>query len=148
MSSPEKFLQQIDAFGGQDIPEMVETMHKKIMQEALARLVLRTPVNTGYARGNWQVGLLPRRPSGQVDVSPLLPRTREPKFQSPPPLSTTGQRAMDEGAQQIRQIEAFSTSHVTNNTSYIDLLEDGGSQQCPPGGMLIRTFEDLTEMFR
>ena len=39
------------------VPEKIIKMLKKIGMEALKRIVLRTPVDTGRARGNWQVSI-------------------------------------------------------------------------------------------
>jgi hypothetical protein len=143
--SPSDFIKEINQFGAQDVPELVQTIHQKITLEGLMRLVSRTPVDTGRARGNWQVAL-GSRPAGAVDVAGLLPR-HDPPLPSLPSLAVTGQAALDDGQKVIDTIRPFMVSHVTNNVSYILLLEDGGSKQCPPNGMLVLTFEELAEMF-
>jgi len=140
------FIKQVNAFAAQDVPTLVQTLHQKIALEGLTRLVQRTPVDTGRARGNWQVAV-GGRPGGDVDVPNLLPH-HQPPLPAPPPLATAGQQAVDDGTKVIETIEPFVVSHITNNVHYILLLEDGGSQQCPPHGMLVLTFEELTEMFR
>jgi hypothetical protein len=143
--SPNDFIKEINQFGSKDVPELVKTVHQKITLEALTRLVQRTPVDTGRARGNWQVGIR-GRPPGEVDVEGLLPH-HDPPMSSAPSLAVAGQAALDDGQKRIQQIQPFMVSHVTNNVSYILLLEDGGSKQCPPNGMLVLTFEELAEMF-
>lgn len=144
--SPNDFIKEINQFGAQDVPELVKTIHQKITLEALTRLVSRTPVDTGRARGNWQVAL-GGRSQGEVDVPGLLPR-HDPPLASLPSLAVAGQAAIDAGQKVVESIQPFAVSHVTNNVAYILLLEDGGSKQCPPNGMLVLTFEELAEMFR
>jgi hypothetical protein len=138
------FIKELDAFGDQDVPGLVQTVHQKVTLEALTRLVSKTPVDTGRARGNWQVAI-GDRPQGQVDVPNLLPH-HHPPLPEPPALSVAGQTAVDEGQKIIATIRPFAVSHVANNVAYILKLEDGGSRQAPEG-MLALTLEELTEMF-
>ena len=49
-----QFNKSIDDFA-RKIPGKVSALQKKIVLEALKRIVERTPVDTGRARGNWQV---------------------------------------------------------------------------------------------
>jgi hypothetical protein len=142
VTGPE-FIRQIRQFAAQDVPELVQTVHQKITLEALTRLVAKTPVDTGRARGNWQVAI-GSRPAGTVDVPNLLPH-HEPPLDRLPPVSTAGQGALDAGRKVVDQIKPFVVVHVTNNVIYILALEDGHSRQ--GAHMLELTFEELVEMF-
>ncbi len=143
--SQNDFTQALRDFGAQDVPQMVQTAHRKIALEGLTRLVARTPVDTGRARGNWQVGI-GASPAGQIEPAELLPPSEKTRDQAPP-LAAVGQKTVDAGAQVIATIKPFCVSHITNNVNYIVKLEDGGSRQAP-GGMLALTFEELAEMFQ
>ena len=145
MTGPE-FIRSLRAFADKDVPELIRTVHRKITLEALTRLVLRTPVDTGRARANWQVAI-GARPQGEVQFPSRAHHLFTEPPSEPPPLSTAGQEAVDQGQKVVEQIPAFAISHVTNNVAYILKLEDGGSRQSPHG-MLVLTFEELTEMFR
>jgi hypothetical protein len=81
--------------------------------EATKRIVLRTPVKTGRARGNWQVT------SGSPAVGEL------------DRLDPGGTAATEEAA--VLDIKYGDASYVVNNLPYIDALEHGSSTQAPEG---------------
>jgi hypothetical protein len=82
--------------------------HKKIHLEALRRVVLKTPVDTGRARGNWQT-TLGTPADGEVDR-----------------LDKRGGGVIaSEGLGKLTLLRAFSTSWLTNNVPYIEVLERG-----------------------
>ena len=126
------------------MPELVSKVQRKICLDGLTGLVLKTPVRTGRARGNWQVGIS-QRPTAVLEV-PLIKPGKEP-LPSPPPLAVAGQQAVELGSDVIKEMPPFCVCYITNNVEYILKLEDGGSRQSPHG-MLVLTFEELTEMFR
>lgn len=112
----------VDEFAGQFVPDQVTLFQKRIALEALRKIVLRTPVDTGRARGNWQttIGAAPESESLQAD-----------------PIQA--------GVNAIHQLGAFSIVFVSNNVPYIIYLEDGTSQQAP-AGMVQLTLEELKAM--
>jgi len=55
MATLRQFNFEIDNFVKKLVPEEIVLFQKKIALEALRKLVKRTPVDTGRARGNWQV---------------------------------------------------------------------------------------------
>lgn len=86
-------------------------------------VVLRTPVDTGRARGNWVLGV------GSIDTS-------------------TGSANDPSGAGAIGRIAAEVAAsrgrvfYVTNSLPYIQRLEDGYSKQAP-AGMVMVTLADI-----
>lgn len=82
--------------------------------EVLSRLIRKTPVDTGHARGNWFAQ--PKRAStDEVD-------------------GRTAGTALTEGAAEIDVWDITRAEmHLTNNVPYIERLEDGWSGQAPNG---------------
>lgn len=102
--------------------------YKMVCLETLKRIVFRTPVLTGRARGNWQVEI-GGAASGVIDVEGSAGEMAD--------------RVMQNGIQKLSDIPAFSIIHITNNLEYISYLEyDKRSSQHPEGFLEIT----LTEM--
>lgn len=118
------FQQAIDDYTTKLLPEELKVFQGKIAFEALRRIVLKTPVDTGRARGNWQT-TVGSAPAG------------EQRSETP----------IEDGAAVLKQIEAFCIVYVSNNVPYIIYLEDGSSKQAPHG-MLRITLSELEAMFR
>lgn len=102
---------------------------RKLAIDALGRLVARTPVDTGRARANWQVGI--SRPADGV-IDAVDPR---------------GGATVKSGVEAIAQLPPFPLVFITNNLPYIEALENGHSRQSPPGGMVRLTVEELRTVF-
>ena len=111
------------------IPEKVVSLHKKIGLEALRRVVLKTPVDTGRARGNWQVSI------GDPALTMLEDADR------------TGSDTIAIGTAQLENLKAYETIFLTNNVPYIIYLEEGSSKQAP-AGMVKMTVDELAGMFK
>jgi hypothetical protein len=88
---------------------------KKIVLELLRRVVMRTPVDTGHARGNWNVAI------GQPDLSVT---GKDDKI---------GTAVLARGLQALTNMPPFSIVWVSNNVQYIDVLEFGGFEPPNPG---------------
>lgn len=97
---------------------------RKIALDILRRLVMRTPVDTGRARGNWQVSV----------GSPA---------QTAVDATDKGGGATIEAA--VPTVEGWDASKVAiflmNNVPYISALEDGHSDQAPSGMVKITLAE-------
>lgn len=79
-------------------------------------VVLATPVDTGRARGNWQVEL----------NTPAVGATNA--------LSPSGREAIDQGKSTIANYKGGNASvNITNNLPYIGKLNEGHSAQAPAG---------------
>jgi len=76
-------------------------------------VVLATPVDTGRARGNWQVSI----------GSPITEAVDE--------LSPGGSEAIATGKAVIRSRKPGQTIFISNNVAYIEALNEGSSSQAP-----------------
>ena len=102
--------------------------YRQVCLEVLKRIVYRTPVDTGRARGNWQLEI------GRAASSSLLVDGTE---------EAMANFAMSGGITKLAQIPAFSLVHITNNLEYIYYLEYVRRSEQFPEGMVEIT---LTEM--
>lgn len=95
--------------------EQASLVTRVLSLKTLAGVVLRTPVDTGRARGNWQVNL--GNPSGrEVDTE-----------------DKGGTTTISEGSQKIGQQKGYTQVVLENNLPYIDKLDSGSSKQAPQG---------------
>lgn len=102
---------------------------RKLALEALRRVVLKTPVDTGRARGNWQT-TIGRPATGQTEAT-----------------DPSGGQTISRGSQVIGQAPIFRPITLANNLPYIERLESGSSQQAP-NGMVATTVSELESQFR
>jgi len=123
-----QFNREIDAFA-RKVPDRAVTLHKKVAFEALRRLVSKTPVDTGRARGDWQV-TIGDPATGQLDV-----------------LDVSGSLTVAAGLAALAGLPPYQIVWISNNVDYIERLEHGHSKQAPEG-MLAVTVEELRAMFR
>lgn len=95
----------------------IEKAVRKISLDAFSEVILRSPVDTGRFRGNWQVGIgsAPSGVSSTTDKSGAA--------------TVAGTQAAVAGA------EIGDVVFLANNLPYAQRLEDGWSQQAP-GGMV------------
>ncbi len=127
--------------------EQLSIVLRKIALEALTKLVLRTPVDTGRARGNWQLDIATASAT-ELDVTgggqkaPLNTRGGE---------GTAGADAINSGLSKLARIQSnpFTTIHIVNNVPYLEFLEAGRSDQVnrQQGQILAITFEELKQIF-
>jgi len=104
----------------QDIAKDVDRNASRIVRKVAlavdATVVLATPVDTGRARANWQVGLDQPVTGWEEKYSP------------------SGRESIDAARQQIDRYTSQNTSlNITNNLPYIGKLNDGYSAQAPSG---------------
>lgn len=97
------------------VPGHVEQVQKFFAFEALRRIVKRTPVDTGRARGGWQVTL--NNPASAATG------TQDP----------SGGQAIAEGNAVISVSQPFQVIWISNNVDYIRILEEGGFVPPSPG---------------
>ena len=144
-----EFSSKVRNFAQKVVPEKVVVFQKKIVLEALRRVVLKTPVDTGRARGNWQV-TIGKQAEGVIDNSKWDKKRKVSKVNEaglPQNLNTTDRDVINAGLAAITDLPPFSVVYVTNNLEYIEYLEEGSSSQAPEG-MVALTIEELKAMFR
>jgi hypothetical protein len=123
-----KFNKEIDDFV-KKVPQKALLIQKKTVLEALRRLVLKTPVDTGHARMNWQVTI------------------GNPANEEIEGYDKEGKKTIARGLAAIKDLSAYKVVWISNNVTYIEFLEDGSSKQAPEG-MLAVTVEELRMMFK
>lgn len=96
----------------------VDQMFVALVLEGTGRLIRRTPVLTGRARNNWNVGI------DSVDMSTKAAGTGFDK---------SGGDAIQKGQQVAMQLKAGNVAYITNALPYIKSLNEGSSSQMPAG---------------
>lgn len=128
MSDAKQFSIEIDKFLDTDVPEAIMAATKAISMHVLNGVVMKTPVDTGRARGNWIVSL--ESPvSGTVDKN-----------------DKAGSQMIAEGTGIIGSMTEPKTVFVQNNLPYIERLENGYSKQSPAGMVAITVAEISAEL--
>ena len=94
------------------------TAVRAIALEALKRIVLKTPVNTGRARGNWQ-----------VEIGSAGTQVLDVEDESGDETIAAGAATLERYRTQI----GFPAIVLFNNLSYILKLENGFSKRAPRG---------------
>lgn len=102
---------------------------RKISLDMFARVILRTPVDTGRARGNWQVSI------GAVNDSVIEVNDK------------AGTVTISKAAAAVAKVKAGDTIFLCNSLPYIHRLETGWSKQAPAGmvGITIEEFMAVVE---
>ena len=90
--------------------------------QVLTGVVNKTPVDTGRARGGWQVD------------------------NASPEIDQNGAMTISKGAFAINKTPFSANVIISNNVDYILFLEDGSSQQAPQG-MVKRTLDEVGAQF-
>lgn len=108
------FVVDLRKFGANTMEQATQVV-KKIATDVLTSVVLRTPVDTGRARANWQVGV------GKYDRNIIETEDKQ------------GSLAISKGKSAMSGTEAGDKIYVVNNLPYIQRLEEGHSQQAPQG---------------
>lgn len=113
----------------EDIPKQAVKLQRKVVLEALRRIVLRTPVDTGRARGNWQT-TISHPATGQLET-----------------VDKQGDDTINKGLAAIATLPPYQVVYIANNLEYIEFLEEGSSEQAPDG-MVKMTVEELRQIFK
>lgn len=119
-TNADAFNAALDAWREQDMPQAVHDFQVKIGFEALKRIVNRTPVDTGRARGNWQV-------SAGAPIETELDVTDK-----------AGGDTRSAGLAALQKADAYATTYISNNLPYIVVLEQGEYPNPPKQGSPIR----------
>ena len=114
----DQFNREVAKFTKDFMPRQMVLFHKSIVLDALARLVQKTPVDTGRARGNWQV-TINELPTGELKVTGTPPEEGSPAS------------SRELVPAELIDLQPESVVYVTNNVHYISYLNDGTSRQAP-----------------
>ena len=128
-----EFNREVMAFAQTLTPKKFELFFKKIALEALSRLVQITPVDTGRARGNWQLTI--NYPADwEIDT-----------------VDKPGARTIAVGRNRLAQMSNHGLGQVvfiSNNVDYIEELDEGRGSSQAPRGIVQPVLNELTQMFR
>lgn len=102
------------------------TVVKRVGFDLYGRIIRKTPVDTGRARGSWTISV------SEADRT-VLPPAPPGQIYPPPPI----------GALDVRLNESIV---ISNNLPYITALEDGHSKQAPNGMVALSIAEVETNM--
>lgn len=92
-------------------------------------VVMATPVDTGHARANWQVGISQEK-TDEVEFTDVNIADEGHSAHS---TGVTGQATIDEAVRVLNTKAPGQTIHITNNVPYIKRLNEGWSAQAPAG---------------
>lgn len=112
--TPEQFARRMRKIA-RDFEPSVGGLVNETAGVILATVIPATPVDTGRARGNWQVNV----------GSPITADIDR--------LDTTGQATLAQGQAEIATCRKGQSIYITNNLSYIGRLNEGYSAQAPAG---------------
>lgn len=124
-----QFTLEIDDFTEDELPRVIQQVTQKIALQGLTGLVMKTPVDLGGARANWQV-TIGEPADGEIDDT-----------------DPSGQPTIAKGTTVTLTVPPFGVVWITNNLPYIEALENGHSQQAPQG-MLGTTLTELESQFQ
>uniref|UniRef100_A0A6M3JNS9 Putative tail protein n=1 Tax=viral metagenome TaxID=1070528 RepID=A0A6M3JNS9_9ZZZZ len=141
LENVERFNREINEYARDLLPRQLVLLQKKIVFEVLRGVVGRTPVDTGRARGNWQVSIGAPK-DGEVETKEKGPRGEAPQAGGG---GVFGAGRTELGA--LPRGRPFQVVFITNNVPYIVRLEEGWSKQAPQG-MLAVTFAEVAEKIR
>ena len=119
------FTRQLKIAGKRTLEEVVK-IEKTIVLDAFTSIVMKTPVDTGRARGNWQVNI----------GSPAT---------TPKGNSKTGRRPIRSGTAAINNARPHGAYYIVNNVPYVPYLENGWSRQAPLGMVALTVQEIITQ---
>lgn len=131
-SNIKEFERDLRLFQNVIVPEELNKLVQRLSLQVLRRVVLKTPVDTGRARGNWIVAVN-RIPQGIVEIEKL---TRQ----------EATDLSLSRGIPVIEKSKPFTAISIANNLPYIGVLEFGGSKQAPQG-MVRVTLAEIQSQF-
>lgn len=106
----------------------IDLVIRKVALDVSSRVIMRTPVDTGRARANWQPAL-GYMPNGTMEATDPI-----------------GAQTVAGVAGTVRTLKAGQTFYLANNLDYIRLLEYGHSKLQAPQGMLRVTLREYPGM--
>jgi len=122
------FEQQLRAIEAKTLDKM-ERAARKITLDAFTEVILRSPVDKGRFRGNWQVAI-GAVPDGTLELD-----------------DKTGSITISKAAAEAQGLELGDIVYLANNLPYAQRLEDGWSQQAPEGmvKLTVQRFQQIAD---
>lgn len=104
----------------------LETAAREVLQDLALDVIRRTPVDTGFLRGNWTVNLN-APPSGRASDGGQ-PEVAYPGSNKFPPIAPQTAARVSAG---IGKLRAGDTLYLTNNARYAAIIENGNATRRP-----------------
>ncbi|MDH3579974.1 MAG: HK97 gp10 family phage protein [Hyphomicrobiales bacterium] len=127
--TPTQFILGIDDLVEDLAEDAVVKLTQKLAITGLTGVVLKSPVDTGRFRGNWNVGV------SNMDLS-----TSEN-------TDASGGTTISSGTSAIMGASAYEVIWLTNNLPYAQALENRHSKQAP-AGVVAPTFAELESIVK
>lgn len=125
-----QFEADLAAFSQTLMPQASLDFQQKIILDLLTGMVMRTPVDTGRARGGWQVTV-------------ATPATSERKQSD-----RGGSSTINDGTVAMSAMQPYGIAYINNNVFYLPFLEGGHSPQARPAGSIIAiTIAEMQTIF-
>jgi len=109
-------------------------VQKKVALELLRRCAEKTPVDTGRAKGGWQLTL-------------DTPATGQTGRLDEAGMGEASGESIASGLAVLAGLRAWQVVWLANNVAYIGALEHGHSKRQAPQGMLGLSIEEVESMF-
>jgi hypothetical protein len=129
MANAREFGLHLDSLFQELVEDQIAQVTRLVALEALSRVVMKSPVDTGRFRGNWQVSIGGRATGTLARLDP------------------SGQQTIAAGAAVIARLDRPVAVFITNNLPYANRLENGWSKQAPTG-MVAVTIAEINTHFR
>jgi hypothetical protein len=102
---------------------------RKVCLDLFRRVIMRTPVDTGRARGNWQCDI------GSIPIGAIATTDK------------SGAGAISRASSKALRAQAGEIVYLVNSLPYIGRLENGWSQQAPAGmvGVTVAEYAQVAE---
>ena len=126
---------EINEFLSQQVPELSQKCLRKMGLDLLRGCVMKSPVQTGRFRGNWQASANAPNPTAVATV--------DKRARGTPPGAEVWTRAMAA----LKQARPFGICYVQNNLPYARRIETGWSQQSPMGVLALTLAELRSEIY-
>jgi hypothetical protein len=136
-----EFNKSLERFAKRTVPAQLVLFQRKIALDVLKGVVLKTPVDTGRARGGWQVGIN-QAPEGEPGRKGSGAEAEATEGN----VGAAGSAAIAAGMGELASVPPFAVVWITNNVSYIVYLEHGSSDQAPQG-MISGTLAEIMGTF-
>ena len=118
------FADQVAAFE-KDARRKMDLAVRRVSLEIFSRVILKSPVDTGRFRGNWQVAI-GSIPSGTLELD-----------------DKTGTATVSKADLKLVGAKAGDTIYLANNLPYAVRLEEGYSKTQAPQGMVALTVQEF-----
>jgi hypothetical protein len=112
---------------------ILEEHIKEVSFKVLRGVVIRTPVDTGRLRGNWQVGIN----SSPVGEKPGPFGNTQSPFPAAQTVISSGKSVIDKTNKQTKSV------YIVNNLPYATAIENGHGAKNGPGVMVAATLAVL-----